>query len=205
VSEIRSYRRVFDLERRIYAIDRVRLNPSGVPVRGVVYAAAAAFALALLSRVPLLGRPLAATPWLLRDLVLPAATGALMSVLRIDGRSCHAAMAAVAGFARSPRRLAALRPAGPLGARWLPSALIVLPGATEGGARRLRYRGPGVVLLAAAHRPRGARVAAWSRARGGGRPIAVGGVPGEDVADPRPLSIRRRRAVVCVPASERMR
>ena len=33
--EIRSYRRVFDLERRIYSIDRVRLNPGGVPVRGV--------------------------------------------------------------------------------------------------------------------------------------------------------------------------
>ncbi len=33
--EIRSYRRVFDLERRIYQVDRLRLNPSGVPVRGV--------------------------------------------------------------------------------------------------------------------------------------------------------------------------
>ena len=30
-SEIRSYRRVFDLERRIYSIDRLRLNPGGVP------------------------------------------------------------------------------------------------------------------------------------------------------------------------------
>ena len=35
--EIRSYRRVFDLERRIYRVDRLRLNPGGVPVRGVVY------------------------------------------------------------------------------------------------------------------------------------------------------------------------
>ena len=35
--EIRSYRRVFDLERRVYSVDRLRLNPSGVPVRGIVY------------------------------------------------------------------------------------------------------------------------------------------------------------------------
>ena len=35
--EIRSYRAVFDLERRIYRVDRLRLNPGGVPVRGVVY------------------------------------------------------------------------------------------------------------------------------------------------------------------------
>jgi hypothetical protein len=34
--DIRSYRAVFDLERRIYRIDRLRLNPSGVPVRGVI-------------------------------------------------------------------------------------------------------------------------------------------------------------------------
>ena len=32
--EVRSYRRVFDLERRIYRVDRLRLNPGGVPVRG---------------------------------------------------------------------------------------------------------------------------------------------------------------------------
>ena len=35
--EIHSYRRVFDLERRVYSVDRLRLNPSGVPVRGIVY------------------------------------------------------------------------------------------------------------------------------------------------------------------------
>ena len=35
--EIRSYRRVFDLERRVYSVDRLRLNPGGVPVRGIVY------------------------------------------------------------------------------------------------------------------------------------------------------------------------
>ncbi len=35
--EIRSYRAVFDLERRIYRVDQLRLNPGGIPVRGVVY------------------------------------------------------------------------------------------------------------------------------------------------------------------------
>ena len=36
--EVRSYRTVFDLERRLYRIDRLRLNPGGVPVRGIVTA-----------------------------------------------------------------------------------------------------------------------------------------------------------------------
>ena len=35
--EIRSFRRVFDLERRVYSVDRFRLNPAGVPVRGILY------------------------------------------------------------------------------------------------------------------------------------------------------------------------
>jgi hypothetical protein len=198
VSEIRSYRRVFDLERRIYAIDRVRLNPGGVPVRGIVYAAAVAVVLAMLSRIPLLGRPLAAIPWLLRDLALPAATGALMSVIRMDGRSCHLTLTGVAGFARGPRRLVALRPVGAGSARWLPGALIALPGATEGGARRLRYRGPGVVMLAAPSRSRDTRFVARSRARGGrGRVVA-----GEGAAGTRSISVRRRRAIVLVPSAE---
>ena len=50
--EIRSYRRVFDLERRIYRIDHLRLNPSGVPVRGVVYFLALLAGVLLAARLP---------------------------------------------------------------------------------------------------------------------------------------------------------
>ena len=71
--EIRSYRAVFDLERRIYRVDRLRLNPGGIPVRGVVYF------LAILLATLIAGQPAAggsgdrALPWYLRDLALPAA------------------------------------------------------------------------------------------------------------------------------------
>ena len=50
---IRSYRRVFDIERRIYRVDRIRLNPGGVPVRGVIYFLAMLLAVLVLERLPL--------------------------------------------------------------------------------------------------------------------------------------------------------
>ena len=51
--EIRSYRAVFDLERRIYRVDQLRLNPGGIPVRGVVYFLAILAATLLASSLPL--------------------------------------------------------------------------------------------------------------------------------------------------------
>ena len=66
--EIRSYRRVFDLERRIYRIDRLRLNPGGVPVRGVVYFLALLLAVLIARRLPLLEIVATLPPWYLGDL-----------------------------------------------------------------------------------------------------------------------------------------
>ena len=71
--EIRSYRRVFDLERRIYRVDRLRLNPGGIPVRGVVYFLAILAATLIAGRLPLLASVARLLPWYLRDLALPAA------------------------------------------------------------------------------------------------------------------------------------
>src|ERR1700758_2866322 len=85
--EINSYRRVFDLERRIYRIDQLRLNPGGVPVRGIVYSLVAIAAALICDRLPLIAVILAPIPWFLRDLFVPAAVGSLLAVLRIDGRS----------------------------------------------------------------------------------------------------------------------
>ena len=62
MTEIRSFRRVFDLERRIYSIDRLRLNPAGVPVRGVVYLLIALAAMIATSRMPVIGRLTARDP-----------------------------------------------------------------------------------------------------------------------------------------------
>jgi hypothetical protein len=57
VIEIRSYRRVFDLERRIYSVDRLRLNPGGVPVRGVVYFLAIVLGGLIAGGMPFIGAP----------------------------------------------------------------------------------------------------------------------------------------------------
>lgn len=115
--EIRSYRAVFDLERRIYRVDRLRLNPGGVPVRGVVYCLAILACLALVGTLPLLGAAVRALPWYARDLLLPAGLAALLTMIRVEGRPFHLAAAALVRHLFGPHQLAGLMPAGgPFGA-----------------------------------------------------------------------------------------
>jgi hypothetical protein len=147
--EIRSYRAVFDLERRIYRIDRLRLNPGGIPLRGVVYCLALLAGLALLGALPLAGTVLRALPWYLRDLVLPAGGAALLTMIRVEGRPFHLAAAALARHALGPRHLAGLRPCAPPGSVWRPEELLMLPDGSDPRPRRLRYTGPGAVRVLA--------------------------------------------------------
>jgi hypothetical protein len=155
--EIRSYRAVFDLERRIYRVDRLRLNPGGIPLRGVVYCLALLAGLALLDALPLVGAAVRALPWYLRDLVLPAGGAALLTVIRVEGRPFHLAAAALLRHALGPRSLAgSCVLGGPrLGARfqriWLPDSLLVLPDGSDARLRRLHFTGPGAVLVRVAH------------------------------------------------------
>src|ERR1700732_4289178 len=151
--EIRSYRRVFDLERRIYRIDQVRLNPGGVPVRGIVYSLAAIAASLICDRLPVIGTLLAPVPWFLRDLVVPAAIGSLLAVLRIDGRSFDRSLHALLRCGLGPRSVcvragAARDPAS----RWHPPALLMLPDGSEHRLRRLRFDGPGAAHVITRHR-----------------------------------------------------
>jgi hypothetical protein len=145
VSEIRSFRSVFDLERRIYRIDRARLNPGGIPVRGILYFFATLTALTLVARVPLLGEPLQALPWYGRDLALPGLCAGLFALIRVEGRPFHLAALALLRYAFGPRHLSGLRPCEALGARWPIDDLLVLPDGSDPDLRRLRYVGPGVV------------------------------------------------------------
>jgi hypothetical protein len=157
MTEIRSYRSVFDLERRIYRIDRLRLNPGGVPVRGVVYCLAILAGVALAGELPLLGAVVRAFPWYLRDLVAPVASAGVLTLIRVEGRPFHLAATALARHALGPRRLAGLRPCragrGPApGRRWRPGELLVLPDGSDARLRRLRYSGPGAVRVTASRR-----------------------------------------------------
>ena len=146
--EIRSYRAVFDLERRIYRVDRLRLNPGGVPVRGVVYCLAILAGLALAGALPLVGAAVRALPWYVRDLLLPAGSAALLTMIRVEGRPFHLAAAALLRHLFGPHQLAGLRTA-PRGRVWCPEELLMLPDGSEQRPRRLRYSGPGAVRMTA--------------------------------------------------------
>ncbi|HEY5044338.1 MAG TPA: hypothetical protein VII53_00595 [Solirubrobacteraceae bacterium] len=149
--EIRSYRAVFDLERRIYRVDQLRLNPGGIPVRGVVYFLAVLLAMLVAGDLPLAGAVIGALPWYLRDLALPVASATVLSVIRIEGRPFHLAAYALLRYRAGPRRLSGFRPRGAPGARWRPQEILILPDGSDGEMRRLRYTGPGAVLVTVAH------------------------------------------------------
>jgi hypothetical protein len=149
--EIRSFRTVFDLERRIYRVDRLRLNPQGVPVRGVVYALAIVCVLAACERLPAVGTAIATVPWYARDVAVPAGLAALLAALRIDGRPFHLAARAMVRLAAGPRYVSGLARAHPPGRVWAPPDLLLLPDGSDSRLRRLRFVGPGAVLVAAPH------------------------------------------------------
>lgn len=152
--EIRSYRRVFDLERRVYSVDRLRLNPSGVPVRGVVYFVAAVIAVLVSSGLPVLGGGLDLAPWYLRDLLFPALAATLMALIRVEGRTFHHAAYSLLRFTCARQRLIG----GARGCgcqRWYPHDVLAVPDGSEPRFRRLLYTGPGAVLVGVAHERQG--------------------------------------------------
>jgi hypothetical protein len=155
--EIRSYRSVFDLERRIYRIDRLRLNPGGVPVRGVVYFLAILATVLIAGSLPVLALAMGALPWYVRDVALPGASAAALTVIRVEGRPFHLAAQALLRY-RSELRTGAGTcawgsspcPIAP-GGRWRMEEILMLPDGSDGRLRRLRYTGPGAVLVRVAH------------------------------------------------------
>jgi hypothetical protein len=166
MTEIRSYRSVFDLERRIYRVDGLRLNPSGVPLRGLVYFMAILVAVILLGRLPLLGIPMRLLPWYLREVAAPAAIAALLTLVEIEGRPAHLAALALLRFALWPRELTGLRRRASADRRLSPSELVLLVDGSDAHLRRLRYRGPGAVRVSVAHiraTRRLGRVGWWAR------------------------------------------
>jgi len=169
--EIRSYRSVFDLERRIYQVDRLRLNPGGVPLRGAAYCLALLLLALLVAALPLLGALARVLPWYVRYLAGPVGGAALLSAIRIDGRPFHQAAWALLSYAAGPRVVLGDRSAHGVGRRWRPGEMVVLPDGSEGRLRRLRCTGPAAVRVNVAHE----RVE-WRR--GGRVRVAVRELPG---------------------------
>jgi hypothetical protein len=153
---IRSYRRVFDLERRIYRIDRLRLNPGGIPLRGLAYQLGLMLLALVVERLPPLSLVAGVVPWYLRDLALPCLCAAALAVVRIEGRPFHLAARAVlrSGFG-SRGTLSLARPGPRSGASaaelWRPAPLLMLPDGSDRDVRRLDYRGPGALLVGVQH------------------------------------------------------
>jgi hypothetical protein len=157
--EIRSYRRVFDLERRIYRVDRLRLNPGGIPVRGVVYFLAILAATLTAGQLPLLATVARVLPWYLGDLALPAVSAAILAMIRVEGRPFHLAASALVRYRIGPRRLAGVHPCAAAGERWRPEEIVLLPDGSDSRMRRMRYTGPGAVLVAVEHERTGSAIA----------------------------------------------
>jgi hypothetical protein len=155
VIEIRSYRRVFDLERRIYSVDRIRLNPGGVSVRGVVYFLVLLIAGLVAGGLPLIGQIVAVLPWFVRDVALPGAAATLLSVIRIEGRVFHSSAQSLVRYWVGPRRLAGTHRCESVGQLWHPQQLVMLPDGSDGRMRRMHYTGPGAVLVSVEHERHG--------------------------------------------------
>ncbi len=151
--EIRSFRSVFDLERRIYRLDSLRLNPSGVPIRGVAYLVGLATCMLLLGAVPIVGALLGLLPWYVHYAALPFSGAALLTSVRVEGRPFHLAGLALARFVLSPRHLNGLQPCSSVRdyRRWYPPELLILPDGSDSHLRRVRFVGPGAALVAVAH------------------------------------------------------
>ena len=157
--EIRSYRAVFDLERRIYRVDRLRLNPGGVPLRGIAYFLALLAASALASRLPGLSALTRLVPWYLAYVAAPAAGAAVLTAIRLDGRPFHIAAQALARHRLTASRSACWRAcerglvetSSREPARWWPPELVLLPDGSDARLRHLRYAGPGAVLVRVTH------------------------------------------------------
>jgi hypothetical protein len=194
VTEIRSFRRVFDLERRIYSVDGMRLNPTGIPVRGVAYLLATILLAAFARETPVLGSLLGVVPWYLCEIVGPGLVATVLALIRIDGRTFHRAAESQLRLAIGPRRLSGLAARSAVGRRLLPTALVMLPDGSDARLRRLRYRGPGAVLVAVDHERAGADEHRGV-GRGRGRTLVLRGAAV-------PATRRARRVIALAEGSE---
>lgn len=149
--EVRSFRSVFALERRIYRIDTLRLNPGGIPLRGIGYAGTLVVTALIAGAIPPTAWLDPLLPWYARDIGMPLAGSVFLGAIRLDGRPFHSAAASLVAYAAGPRMMSAFTPQGNRPARWRPPSVLLLPDGSDARFRRLRYRGPGAVLVTHPH------------------------------------------------------
>ncbi len=107
--QLRGYRRVFRIERRLFRFERWRIPyPHGVPLRGIGYFLVLELGVLALSRLPLLGALIGLPNPAVSYLGLPMAGAFLAMQVRIDGRPPHHVLASLLHFSLHPRSLAGL-------------------------------------------------------------------------------------------------
>jgi hypothetical protein len=144
---IRSYRLAFDLERRLFKVDRWRLPLAyGIALRSIGYGAGALAGAVALTRVPVAGVLLAAIPAPVRFVVLPLAAAYALTRVDLDGRSAHRAGLAWLRHLATPRRIVAFRRREP-SRRAIFGDLTLAPDERGARYRRAQVRGPAVVVL----------------------------------------------------------
>lgn len=147
--EIRSFHVVFALERRLHHIDRWRLPfPYGVPVRAIAYAAGALLVIVVAGRLPLTGALTGLMPAPLRYVLAPAAIGAALARLRVDGRPAHRHLLARLAHQLGPARRSGVRASPAVGTLLrLVEPCVIAPDGTGPAYRPARITGPAQLLL----------------------------------------------------------
>lgn len=146
---VRSYRRVFDVDRRIHRIDRWVLPvPGGLPLRTLGYFVGTLLVVLILEGLPFVGDLIGALSPPMRYVLLPGAVAAVGSQVAPDGRSAHRYALSWVAFTLRARRRSAGR-AVPLEGEAVPSGGVLALCADETATelRRGRVRGPARVEL----------------------------------------------------------
>jgi hypothetical protein len=146
---VRSYRLVFRRRWRIFRIGNWRLPlPGGLELRLIGYWLACLAAIALASRLPVLGLPLVAMPPALRLLAIPLLGAWALCRTELDGRPPHRALLGLATWRLRPRVIAAGRRVPALGTELSPlDALVLDPDLQAADYPRGRLDGPARLLL----------------------------------------------------------
>jgi hypothetical protein len=167
---IRSFRLVFELERRIHKVDRWQIPvPYGIPLRGLAYWAVVLVTTIVLGRIPLMGELIGTLPTPLRFVILPVGVAYVVTRVQMDGRAAHTTLAAWARLALSPSRVAAFSRVPCVGAVVRLGDATFVPDERSTRFRGAVIEGPATVLL---------RYPAYGWIRRRGRTLHMRQVPG---------------------------
>jgi len=193
--QLRGYRRVFRIERRLFRFDRWRIPyPHGVPLRGIGYFLVLELGVFAASRLPLLGALIGVWTPAISYLALPLLGAFLLMQGRIDGRPPHHVLASLLRWSLRSRWLAGLSPCPAEGEEILPLEEVavaydgresfLVKGRIKGPAR-VTFRYPAMVRMEGAppwvrdSKKRAARARRYRvRRRTGAAPMLRGKVVG---------------------------